>query len=117
MKNKSVHSCRFVHRFVHCIMTTLNRLFKSEHERGGLEKSRFCILFSVCFLFLAELTDENKKQALDEHNRIRDTLEWKDRNGAEFEGFPVGMNKLEWDEALEQTAQEVQIVWTFQPNH
>ncbi|XP_063720343.1 uncharacterized protein LOC134846867 isoform X2 [Symsagittifera roscoffensis] len=67
-------------------------------------------VFIVCFTIvqsIGELTDENKKQALDEHNRIRDTLEWKDRNGAEFEGFPVGMNKLEWDEALEQTAQEV----------
>ena len=40
MKNKSVHSCRFVHHAkFHCIMAMLNRLFKIEFERGGLEKS------------------------------------------------------------------------------
>ena len=36
MKNKSVHSCRFVHHAkFHCIMTTLNNLFKVEFEKGG----------------------------------------------------------------------------------
>ena len=42
MMNKSVQNCRFVHHAkFHCIMTTLNRLFKIEFERGGgLEKSR-----------------------------------------------------------------------------
>ena len=43
MKNKSVQNCRFVHHAkFHCIMTTLNRLFKTEIQRGGgeLEKSR-----------------------------------------------------------------------------
>ena len=36
MKNKSVHSCRFVHHAkFHCIMTTLIKLFKIEFERGG----------------------------------------------------------------------------------
>ena len=36
MKNKSVHSCRFVHHAkFHCIMTTLNKLFKFEFERRG----------------------------------------------------------------------------------
>ena len=36
MKNKSVQNCRFVHHAkFHCIMTTLNRLFKIEFERGG----------------------------------------------------------------------------------
>ena len=36
MKNKSVHSCRFVHQATfHCIMTTLNKLFKFEFERVG----------------------------------------------------------------------------------
>ena len=40
MKNKSVHSCRFVHHAkFHCIMTTLKRLFKIEFEREALEKS------------------------------------------------------------------------------
>ena len=35
MKNKSVHSCRFGHHAkFHCIMTTLNRLFKIEFQRG-----------------------------------------------------------------------------------
>ena len=39
MKNKSVHSCRFVHHAkFHCIMTTLNKLFKVEFERGGTGK-------------------------------------------------------------------------------
>ena len=44
MKNKSFQNCRFVHHAkFHCIVTTLNRLFKIEFERGGgeLEKSRF----------------------------------------------------------------------------
>ena len=41
MRNKSVHSCRFIyHAQFHCIMTRLNRLFKIEFERGKLEKSR-----------------------------------------------------------------------------
>ena len=36
MKNKSVQNCRFVHHAkFHCIVTTLNRLFKIEFERGG----------------------------------------------------------------------------------
>ena len=36
MKNKSVHRCRFVHHAkIHCIMTTLNKPFKFEFERGG----------------------------------------------------------------------------------
>ena len=36
MKNKSVHSCRFVHHAkFHCIMTTLNKLFKIKFERAG----------------------------------------------------------------------------------
>ena len=41
MKNKSVPNCRFVHHAkLHCIVITLNRLFKSEFERGELEKGR-----------------------------------------------------------------------------
>ena len=41
MKNKSVHSCRFVHHAkFHCIMTTLKTLFEIKFERGELEKSR-----------------------------------------------------------------------------
>ena len=40
MKNKSVHSCRFVqHAKFHCIMTTLNRLFKIEFGKGKLENA------------------------------------------------------------------------------
>ena len=36
MKNKSVQNCRFVHHAkFHCIMTTLNRLFSIEFEKGG----------------------------------------------------------------------------------
>ena len=36
VKNKSVHSCRFVHHVkFHCIMTTLNKLFKIKFEGGG----------------------------------------------------------------------------------
>ena len=44
MKNKYVQNCRFVHHTkFHCIMTTLNSLFKIELERGGgkLENSLF----------------------------------------------------------------------------
>ena len=41
MKNKSVQNCQFIHHAkLHCIMTSLNRLFKTEFERGELEKSR-----------------------------------------------------------------------------
>ena len=41
MKYKSVHSCRFVHHVkLHCIMTTLNKLFETEFERGELEKGQ-----------------------------------------------------------------------------
>ena len=41
MKNKSVHSCRFFHHAkFHCIITTLNKLFKVEFESGQLEKSQ-----------------------------------------------------------------------------
>ena len=36
MKNKSVQNCRFVHHAkFHCIVTTLNKLFKIEFERWG----------------------------------------------------------------------------------
>ena len=44
MKNKSVHSCRFVHHAkFDCIITTLNKLFKIEFERGetGKEPKEF----------------------------------------------------------------------------
>ena len=41
MTNKSVHNCQFVHHAnFHCIMTTVNKVFKNEFERGELEKSR-----------------------------------------------------------------------------
>ena len=41
MKNKSVQNCRFVHHAkFHCIMTTLNELFKIEFERWGGERKR-----------------------------------------------------------------------------
>ena len=44
MKNKSVHSCQFVHHAkFHCIMATLKKLFKVEFERGELEKSQKCV--------------------------------------------------------------------------
>ena len=40
MKNESDQSFRFVHHAkFHCIMITLNKLFKIEFERGELEKS------------------------------------------------------------------------------
>ena len=39
MKKKSVQNCRFVHHAkLHCIVATLNRLFKIEFERGGTGK-------------------------------------------------------------------------------
>ena len=58
MKNKSVHSCRFVHHAkLHCIMTTLNRLFKIEIQRGGeLEKSLTLIAGQYVALFPVVLT-------------------------------------------------------------
>ena len=41
MKNKSVHSCRFVnHDNVHWNMTTLNKLFKIEFERGDWKRAK-----------------------------------------------------------------------------
>ena len=42
IKNKSVHSCRFVHHAkFHCFMTMLKKLFKIKLEGGGeLEKSQ-----------------------------------------------------------------------------
>ena len=46
MKNKYVQNCRFVHHAkFHCIMTTLNKLFKIEFERWGgkLEKNPIII--------------------------------------------------------------------------
>ena len=48
MKNKSVHSYRFVHHAkFHCIMTTLNKLFKNNFERGGeTGKEPFYVLLS-----------------------------------------------------------------------
>ena len=57
MKNKSDHSCRFVHHAkFHCIMTTLNKFFKFEFQGGGgggekLEKSRlfFSSIFQIQF--------------------------------------------------------------------
>ena len=43
MKNKSVHSCRFVHHAkFHCIMTTLNKLFKIKFE--GVETGKEPVL-------------------------------------------------------------------------
>ena len=42
MKNKSVQNCRFVHHAkLHCIVTTLNRLFKIEFERGDWKRAKF----------------------------------------------------------------------------
>ena len=47
MKNKSVQNCRFVHHAkFHCIMTTLNRLFKVNLKGGGNWK-RAPSLFSL----------------------------------------------------------------------
>ena len=44
-EKQSVHNCQFVHHAnFHCIMTTLNKVFKNAFEGGGggggLEKSR-----------------------------------------------------------------------------
>ena len=45
MKNKSVQNCGFVHHAkFHCIMTTLNKLFKIEFERGGTGKEPGCVI-------------------------------------------------------------------------
>ena len=41
MKKKSVQNCRFVHHAkFYCSMTTLNRLFKNEIQRGGGETGK-----------------------------------------------------------------------------
>ena len=50
MKNKSVQNCRFVHHAkCHCFMTTLNRLFKIEIQRGGTGKEPLAGLGSMWF--------------------------------------------------------------------
>ena len=42
IKDKSVHSCRFVHHTkFYCIMTTLNKLFRIEFERGTGKEPQF----------------------------------------------------------------------------
>ena len=47
MKNKSVHSRRFVHHAkFHCIMTTLNKLSKL-NLKGGLETSSKLLLITI----------------------------------------------------------------------
>ena len=44
-KCKSVHSCRFVHHAkFHCIIITLNKLFKIEFERGETGKEAFYVV-------------------------------------------------------------------------
>ena len=49
MENKSVHSCRFVrYAKFHCIMTTLNMLFRTEIERW--ETGKEPILKAYTFL-------------------------------------------------------------------
>ena len=48
MKNKSVHNCQFVHHAnFHCIMTTLNKVFKNEFEGGetGKEPNSLVVFF------------------------------------------------------------------------
>ena len=46
MKNKSVYSCRFVHHAkFHCIMTTLNKLFKI----GTGKEPDSIISYEYCF--------------------------------------------------------------------
>ena len=58
MKNKSVHSCQFVHHLkFHWIMTTLNKLFKIDFERGELEKSRIVISNHKLILLKPEKVD------------------------------------------------------------
>ena len=48
-EEQSVHSCRFVHHAkLHRIMTTLNRLFKIEIQRGGTGKKPYLDSRSVC---------------------------------------------------------------------
>ena len=65
MKNKSVHSCRFVHHAkFHCIMPMLNKLFKFEFERGDWKRAGSCIgevmnLFNCkIWMKLASIIDE-----------------------------------------------------------
>ena len=63
MKNKSVHSGRFVHHVKFCcIMITLNKLFKIELEKGETGKEPFIgVLLGVVADFC--ITDETRKIA------------------------------------------------------
>ncbi|XP_075244243.1 uncharacterized protein LOC142338387 [Convolutriloba macropyga] len=74
------------------------------------------ILFLISFVFVVcsyiaqaqngELTEQQKKEALDSQNVFRNDLGWKDRKGQYFSGYPLNMKKLKWDDDLERSAQE-----------
>ena len=60
MKNKSVHNCRFVqHAKFHCIMTTLNKLFKFEFESEGENWKKNHRIFCAARNFFKKQADKS----------------------------------------------------------
>lgn len=65
------------------------------------------IVLTVVVAYIeGQLSQEQKDVALDEHNKLRNKLGWKDRKGSKFTGNAMNMHKLTWDDDLEQVAQE-----------
>ena len=72
MKNKSVHSCRFVHHAkFHCIMTTFNKLFKIEFERGNWKTPKRSNILPVSQL---SINRENLLSAAEKKNNNKKTI-------------------------------------------
>ena len=59
------------------------------------------------FRFLDTLSETQKREILDIHNKYRNNLGWKDRTGTRFSGQAQNMRVLNWDSRLEETAEEV----------
>ncbi|XP_063712141.1 uncharacterized protein LOC134840312 [Symsagittifera roscoffensis] len=69
---------------------------------------KLLLLLATLAISLAqyELTERQKWQSLDSHNKFRNNLGWKDRKGKKFSGYAVNMKRLKWDDELEKSAQE-----------
>ncbi|XP_075243778.1 uncharacterized protein LOC142338030 [Convolutriloba macropyga] len=68
----------------------------------------------ICFQFAfelawsqkgGELTETQRDQILNYHNKHRNDLDGEDRNGKHFQGVQKNMMKLRWHDGLEATAQ------------
>ena len=60
MKSKSVHICQFVHHAnFHCIMTTLNKLFKNEFERGDWKRADLRVVTAKCVMLRCKVCRAN----------------------------------------------------------